>query len=1122
MSLSSIVIDKSTDSALSSSRALSRFTSTTYAEAGTSLDTIVSDTRFAAKTSADSTGVSDATLYAPITTMRDAAISADPINAKAYTNFGKMAMDRTDTYAMSNLPGMNNSLFDIQKVGRESIGAGVGDFSSSIQSFNPLLASKVNGLGVNGLDSAGRSLDTLASSAFGGATKQISASVSGINNAMATKATEAAKSLSAATGTVKDLPGAGLFGGKSSGASSSTSTSSTSTSKVGSTSTSKIDDPIDFSINSTDVIYQDYKVYVEGVQIPFESLSVSQSLGQLPRAVIQIPPQAGLMDIARYYEPKVHIFYTDNNTGGDRIMFWGHIVAVNYAYSKEHASASITFECEHKNALMEQITFEWSAGGTGHATEGDNLTDMNPDQATIQLHNFNSDSTMVVALQGITGNQTDAKDLISPDNKAVIQADPTKLDKRFKDFENRMIGMPSVVMNLWNQVKREIFANQKLNLIFTKMYMPLVEDGIAFFDRMSGHYFVENQIDKTRQQHCNDNARPEASKYDTLLPPAFRMDIMSAANTQMALNTLNARLGFSNEQTNFYQLFYNFFYTIEYDMVTLASPSEIPVDPTVFVDLDDPKTWRSQKRMAVETVVKPQLPFYYSPICNVLLPNMFTSVSVNQAENVIPTRVTVMNTALSTATNSPSSIGSNYRAPHSIRESVALGKKLLGGEGSDPLITLQDTTASSYNVPGKYELGRGIKHKKLMMPSWLSYFSAGSNAKRSAQDDQVYPVDGTIEAKNLVDLQLAWIDRYGYSTQSTEAEDQGSAKRAEYKDVLNPYSRKSKIMAYERLLFAAADFDYTKEVVQSKTGTVECIFNPYIIPGYPMDIIDRSPNNPSFHALCASVTHSITSRSVSTSISFVAAVTYAELSNYFLPPSHPWLQTALKLVNVSRDDGKAKDSTVDSDTADAGTPPDNLAEEAKAKSADSKDKVTSQVGKAVPSMADQVSSRYGVEPKPDLDTNKGDVRSVSQTLLGNSRAVEVADQFYMSVLGVGAAYPNLIYNFTEGVPYPISRHAGRWAEGSADSLPTLNGGEGNDNLTGVGNLRLVRRQIESKASIEDKFDLKFIDMTPGNYNGAPAGYVNEILTNRTLLEPGASMFLDYEEISDFIGNAQGN
>jgi hypothetical protein len=1023
-----------------------------------------------------------------------------------------IAMSKVDTYVTSNLPGVSNSLFDIQKVGRESLASGVDSFSTSISSFNPGIGSYISSIGASSLVSAGRAVDSVTSSVFSASSNKISSTVSQINNAIADKVTTTAKGALSSTISTKDS----LSDNETEIQAEDENESSNS--KVGSTEFSKIPMPADASSNSTDLIYQECKLYIEGVQVPYESMSISQSLGQLPRATVQIPPQAGLMDIARFYEPKVHIFYTDNNTGGDRLLFWGHIVASNYAYSKQGGYATIAFECEHKNSLMEQVTFEWSGGGAGHATEGTNQTDGNPQESTIQMHNFNSYASMTLALQGITGMRTSEADTISPSNKNVIQADPTKLDTRFKDFEKRMIGMPSAIMNLWNQVKREVFANQKLNIIFSKMYLPLVEEGIAFFDRMSGHFLLENQIHNSRQKHCNDNDRPEMSKYDTLLPPAFRMDIMSAAHTQLVLNTLNSQLGFSNEQMNFYQLFTDFFYAIEYDMLTLASPAEIPVDPASLEDIDDDDNWRSQKRMAVETIVKPQLPFYYAPICNVILPNMFHTIQVNQAENTIPTRITVMNTALSAASNSPTSLGVNYRAPHSIREAVAIGKQLLNGGNGSEYGTLLDTTASSYNVPGKYELGKGVHHKKLMMPTWLSYFSSSSSAKRSSGDDEVYPTKDTVEDKNLSDLRLAWIDRYGYSDKPTEGQDKPIPERTKYKDSMNPYSRsKSKIMAFERMLFASVDYDFTKEVVKSKTGSVECIFNPYIVAGYPMDIIDRSPNNPSFHALCGSVTHSITSRSIGTSVSFVAAVTYTELSNYFLVPTHPWLQTALKMVNVNRDELKTEGSSVSEDETDVDDPPDKVKDEG-VKTDTTKDKkmFAAELANQAKNTAADLGSTYGLSEDKSYDTNKGDVKYVFQTLIGNDRAAKVADQFYRGVLGVGAAYPNMMYDFEEGSAKALDRSDGKWMTGSIHHTPSPHGGEQNDNFTGVGNLRLIRRQIESKNSIEDKFGLKFIDMTPNNYNGAQASYTNEVLTNHSLLEPGASLFLDYEEITDFI------
>ncbi len=1058
-------------------------------------------------------GGSEASLLQPILAMKTTALSLDSVNTSSINAAAESAMASVTSSVSSSLPGLSNSLFDIQNTTKESISSAVSDFGSSMLGINPAIANQVTDVGLGSLTDAGRFTDSLCSTGFNTATSAVTDAVSNVSNAVAAKA---AASISSVTSTIKDLPSASsLFSSTSSKVPAASSLS------PGEILISDPDeDPVPNGENTTDIIYQEVKIYVEGVQVPFESASINQSIGQLPSASFQIPPQAGLMDIARYYQPKVHIFYTDKNTGGDRLLFWGHIIAVNYAYSQEHSSATVAFECIHKNALMQQLTFEWSAGGSYHATSGSNFTNNNPDQATIQMHNFNSEQSMILALQGITELQKDGKDALTPGNADVGKADVTKLDTRFKDFEKRLVGMPASIMNIWNQVKREIYGNQKLNIIFTKMYMPLVEDGLAFFDRMSGHYFVENQIQSSKQDHCKDHGRPEMSKHKTMLPPSFRMDAASAIQTQMVVKSLSSALGFSGELMNFFDLFMNFYYSIEYDMLTLASPAEVPVNPTSTADLDDPVTWKAQTRMAIETIIKPQIPFYYSPICNVILPNMFTTINVTQSEADIPTRITAVSTAASEATGAAGSLGVNYRAPHSIREVVALGRQLVDSSNTNTDAgTLRDTTGSSYNLPGKYELGRGINHKKMFMPSWLTHFTAANDSKRSAKDDELFPIAGTVEAKNLNDLHQAWIDRYGFYPG-----EEGRRIRDKSRDVLDPYSKKSNIMSYERLLFAAADYDYTKEVVKSKTGGVQCIFNPYIIPGYPMDIIAKSPNHPSFHAMCASVTHSISSRGIGTSVSFMAAITYTEMSNYFLQPIHPWLQTALKMVNVARDEDIADGSSVSEDDKETTLPADKIVSApTPATSADKAKKMISKesIQKTTDvALSDALSSKYGLTPEPVYDTNKGDINNVNQSLIGNTRAQLVADQFYKGVLGVGAAEPALIFDFQIGTASPIERKNGIWGKGSAESkhLSKGNYGEQNDNLTAVGGLRLVSRQIESKRSIETKFGIKFIDLSPANYNGAPAIYANEVLTNSTLLEPGCSPFLDYVEIGEFISS----
>lgn len=1064
MSLLNIISAPITSNVLGNNQALPKITTTTLAQVGTSYDAIVKDTgNVVSSTLARSAGDGGQGLLAPISDMKTFVQTADPANISAYeTGYGSI-LSGVNTNISSAL-SKGASIFDVQRITKESLSGGVNSFGHVVERINPALANPALTVGLGKLPDAGRLIDSSVTGAFNAGTAALNSKISSIGSKVMEKAIADQKASDPPQIARSDSPTPAVVHVNGTAL------------KANKATVKGINEgaPPTTEQNSTDVIFQPVHLFVEGVELPYDGISVTQGIGELPRCSIQIPPNPSLLEIIRGYQPKVHIFYEDKNTGGDRLLFWGHIVACNYSYSQQNGGASISFECLHKNALVQQVTIEWSAG-TGQALNGGSIVDPTMEQPSVQINNFSSEYSLSLALQGITGKQTDPKDLIKPTNKDVIKADPTLLDARFARLEKRMVGLPSTLMNMWNQIKLEVYANEKYNVIFSKMFVPLLEDGVRFFDRMSGHNFLEEQIDASRVPPCACEGRPEASKHEALLPPAFRVGIISAVQTKLAIETLKGQLGFSGEMMDFYTMFSKFFMSIEYEMLTLASPAEVPSDPSVMIDPDNLESWNAAEKSVVESIIKPQIPFYYAPICNVLLPNMFNSVQVNQMDNEIPTRITLIDTTASSTQDNPYTLSVSYRAPQSIRESIVIGRMALKMTSADAVDvkTLRDTTGSSYNIPGKYELGRGIVHKKIAMPNWMAHYTKDQDGNRAANNDQQFPSKDSPEGKNLMNLQYAWTQRYGYNNVIDATTQKSSSVRDTSKDTLNPYSPKAGIMAYERLLFNGADYDYSKSVASSRSGTVDALFNPYIVPGYPMDIIDSNANHPSFHAMCSSVTHSITPRGISTNIGFLAAVSYAELSNYFSFPIHPWLQTALEMVNVDRESGESQEQ--------------------------------------------------GISPDKDYDTDQSSIKSIQQTIINNPKALEAADKFYRSVLGVGAADPTLMYDFQRGGAKPVARLNGTWIQGStASDHSPRNGGEGNPNLTGVGNLRLVSRPIEGKKSIESKFGIKFINLTPQNYSQESVMYQNPNLAKRGLLEPGASLFLDYEEVPKILQTVNRN
>jgi hypothetical protein len=662
----------------------------------------------------------------------------------------------------------------------------------------------------------------------------------------------------------------------------------------------------------TDVLYQEVKLYIEGIQVPFMAISVTSAIGAIPQATISIPPQVGLMEITRFYNPKVHIFYVDPIDGEEKLLFSG--VVVSNSYTKSNDDASITFQCQHRYIFMNEFLMDFS----GWTQELTNQTAAS-EQAT-KSPAMSSKYALALAMTGLfkdpslRGNYVEVSqaNVAADANLLAVglspNCSPAITPADLQGFENRLQGMPGILVNMWQQLKHFAYKQPEQNELMLQLYIPLIEDGLQFFKRLGGHVYIEEKIEQDRINPCPDKPSPEARNKPRIVAPSMRVFLRSAIQADLGVELISSLMQFSGELADLLSIYIKFLMGFDYEMIFLTSPAEVPQDPIFDVDgrlsSGIVKT-DAEATYALDAIVKPQLPYYYSPICNVLYPNMVRSVSIAQDDYNIPTRINIKNNELPGATGGPNT---NYRAPASIREAIA---GFAGTTKKEPVDTstsngtpvtnpdlvktgtrdmfemvvdvkgntvenltqnLQSTLGSAHSRVGLFEQGRGVKFEKLLMPKWLSFYSASMFKETRGQDG--WPsIDDTDNYQAIKDLAEGWATRYG-----------------EGKAALNPWEPASGLKAYQRLLIAAADYQYAQAVARSRAGTVESIFNPYIIPGYPMDILDDTPNHPSFHAYCTSVTHTITASSISTSISFVSAMTYTELANYYMPGSHPWLQ----------------------------------------------------------------------------------------------------------------------------------------------------------------------------------------------------------------------------------------
>lgn len=775
-------------------------------------------------------------------------------------------------------------------------------------------------------------------------------------------------------------------------------------------------------IERTDVQFQEIKLFIEGVQVPFMQISINSALGQLPQAFISIPPQVGLMEITRFYNPKVHIFFLDPVDGVEKQLFSG--ILLSSSIQRSHDSTAITFNAAHKFQLLSDLLMDfsnWTAEQTNINVQNEGAT--RPGMMSSKL-------AVQIALTGATTDKAIIGDKIEVNVENVKdnfpKVSPQVLPEYLKEFEKRLVGMPSILINLWNQLKMGAMLISTENDIMLKLYQPLVEEGLQLFQRMAGHYYLESRIEKDRIDPCTDAPSPEANNKPRLVPPCTRLFLRSSIQADISAELVQFQLQHSGELADLMSIYQKFLSSVDYEMIVLASPSEVMKN----TEIDDAGYFVGDKKetYGVDMIVKPQLPFYFSPRCNILYPSMITSVNINQDDYSIPTRVTAKNVI---RTLEGQGVDLYIRAPASIREAIA---------SYSPNSDLHKTLSSSHGKIGKFEQGRGVKAEKMNMPPWLSYLSFTQSKGISGTTELPDPIKDPENYAAIKSLEKGWIKRYGEENLS-----------------LNPWSADSKLTAHQRLLVAATDYYHAMTIFRSRNGTAETIFNPYMVVGYPMDILDSTPNHPSFHAYCSSVTHNISAAGISTTVGFVSAMTYTELANYYLPAVHPWLQVVLGLAESQ--------SIVD----------------------------------------------YAMlQPTEDTGTEAGALDFGNEDPLDPS-ARGIADRFYITTLATGAVAPMDIYNFDTGEVKAVRRKDWGLGPGKEGSVRGENGGEKNPNLSGIGNLDLVHRNIESRDSIEERWGIKFIDLSPGNYNTNVIKINNAKLADKDKLEPGQSIFLDYSD-----------
>lgn len=980
-----------------------------------------------------------------------------------------------------------------------------------------------------------------------------------------------------------------------------------------------------------DNIYTDFRVYIEGIEVPFSSANISNTYRGLPTAQVVLAPWRGFSEITKGYFPKIQIFYRDFNqplapydikrmissnamTGTSqavveeatetynkinrqayKVIFDGVITSVqdSKSLSGDGGQSSFVMSCVHPYYLLNEILFKFIGTSPQTETARDSAFGIMVDGG-----NVGSVFAIEQALAGIHEPRDSDKTLENGGS------DTSVLSDTMSDNYWRLQGMPGVVVAMWNSLKRSAYSadTQQDKSIMTKMYIPLMEIGLKYFTRMTGHPVIEGSIQKDSQVpassvpvatqtaenggevpvgtpgnktmsargktelvefsegrryklYDDSNSKELAHAADSIGTPTIGIghaikktdtsydgrvlsdlevdkllsqDLRTAENAVNALgltlsqgqfdaltdltfnvgpgsrggkdgalwqasgqpstivrlitegNTQGAANGFSawvyaggqvsqglvnrrsrdqaffldaplpsaqalaanaaaargtseelasnngklipgnlngimsrslaeqllhimsndlmsggtGEVSSFGQFIEQFMGIIEYDHVILSSPAALGI---------------AGKREIIDHVYKPKMFAYYSPICNVLLPHLYESMSVNLGTDQTPSRV--IYNGMPFQADASMNMGTdvfahNFIAPHSVRKALANGGNL-----STTLLPLRAT-------PGKYEWGSGVRTADGTLPFWYAVLAQQSESGQSGDQANVFSPEA---------LKAAWAKLY--------PEDPN----------LNPWDVDlAGIKAYERLFFTGVDVEYSNIYSQARSGVIDGVFNPFIVPGYPMDVIDPSPLRESYHGFCTSVNHSIDASGYSsTNIGMSSAYTLSEIATCYIPGSYPWLLSQLHMEG-------------------------NL------------------------------------------------------SMYGNTPAWQRACQYYNDVLGVGAADPTILESYSTGKPIPVKRNMGIWEIGGSEEVtetkhPTLY-------TTTLGNLNLIARNISTLLDVEEDhcgIGETFVDIDMWN-QGSPTvqtirkgpwvndGKASESSSTLRGRDMESSAFLDYD------------
>lgn len=336
-------------------------------------------------------------------------------------------------------------------------------------------------------------------------------------------------------------------------------------------------------------IYQNYKLFIEGEECPFESVTISYGVGGIPEMIIQLVPYHILRKLGE--RTKAHLYFLDPIDGQLRLLFDGEIRGEGYI--KTPSSRTLTYSVTHVSHYLDEILISFK------------------DPWTFGLQSLGatkSPSSLQVYLQERATTNTIIEQYFSAASLKDVKG------KSFHDFFKNFItlilsGEEKEINDISEQLKDSSISTAKKEKLEgqLKELKEKQPEAIRFFIAKAKEWNLFDRITVLPQQ---TGGLPDAA---FTLEDFIKDEELLKFWREIGITT-------SGGVYSIFQLFNKVFQQIFYVPVVIPTPY--------------------YKGQALQSILyKPQSLFVSPPLCNVIWPSMYNSFSYSRDFKAQPTRM---------------------------------------------------------------------------------------------------------------------------------------------------------------------------------------------------------------------------------------------------------------------------------------------------------------------------------------------------------------------------------------------------------------------------------------------------------------------------------------------------